>query len=74
MEEGTTIELTEQDVEAMGGNIDTSKKYSEEFCLTPNDEDQTIIIGAMGKGDILKLSKRKARILAEIILHLLQRW
>lgn len=69
-----TIELTEQDVEAIGENIDISREYSEEFCITPNDEDQTIIIGAMGNGDILKLSKRKARILAEIILHLLQRW
>lgn len=49
-------------------------RMSENFCVIPEEQSKTLTISAMGEGPVLKLTKRKARLLAEIILDLIQTW
>lgn len=49
-------------------------RMSENFCVIPDEQSKTLTISAMGEGPVLKLTKRKARLMAEIILDQTQKW
>lgn len=48
--------------------------YTKEFVLFPDDDEKTVVISQIPSGATLKLDKRHAQLLADMLIHQIQTW
>lgn len=49
-------------------------EWTDQFILFPNDDEHTVIVDPKPSGATLKLDKRHAQLLADLLIHQIQTW
>ena len=49
-------------------------EWTDQFILFPNDDEHTVIVDPSPSGATLKLDKRHAQLLADLLIHQIQTW